>query len=307
MTDEEPEDEFVTPQGEAAELYAREGTPCATCTCSFMTLRKGAGTTLGFESGGGLVLRVCRIGREPLVAEEGTDDLWCDDYKPFSDLVPLDGDDLTALQTDCTRGFLADLAQGVRPLPRTSQDLRWYDRGLREGWLPPHRIEEARLDRNDHLRGPWNQFKVVGVTPAFGDGHTPAVGRAILQAVDRRSYLLVDPDSPEVHGHAQPHGWWVNQVSTGAALPLESAIEARPGHRVLVLRGGERALSRHAYRYLPASELDAELERIADETLDAARSALKRRNPLVAGILARQGLRARSGHPGLTALLEELG
>ena len=31
----------------AGELYAKSGTPCATCTCSFMTLGAGAGTAAG--------------------------------------------------------------------------------------------------------------------------------------------------------------------------------------------------------------------------------------------------------------------
>jgi hypothetical protein len=301
------DDDDIIPLGDAAELYAREGTPCATCTCSYMTLRKGAGTTLGFRAEGGLTLRVCNKGREPLVAEGGTDTLWCPDYVPFADRVPLSGDDLDALQRECTRGFLGDLAQGVRPLPRDARDLRWYDRGLREGWLPPHRIEEEGLGSGSTLRGPWEQFQIVGATPAYQDGHTPALAKAVLQARDRRSYLLLlHPDDAEVRGHEQSHTWWVNQVSSGAARPLATAIPARRGHRLLVLRGGAEALASHTLRYLPAEAIDPERQRLADEALETARAALRRKNPVVARILARQGLRAWPSHEGLHELLAAL-
>lgn len=300
-------EELGTEQLIAGELYARDGTPCATCTRSYMSLRQGAGTTLGFDAGGGLALRVCRLGRDPLVAEGGTGELWCDDFQPFASLLPLSADDLDRLQRECSRGFLSDLAQGIRPLPRDPRDLRWYDQGFREGWLPPHRVEVDRLTVGSRISGPWDQFVVVGVTPAFGDGHTPAVGEAILQAKGQRSYLLVrDPDAATVRGAAQPHGWWVTQVSSGAALPLENPIEAAPGHRPLVLRGGENVLRPHAWRYLTPDGVDAELDGIAQESLRAARQALKRGSALVASLCLRRGLRARPQAVDLKALEAEL-
>ncbi len=284
----------------AAERYAQDGTPCATCTCSFMSLKQAAGTSLGFSAGGGLTLRVCRKGREPLTAEGGTGELWCPDYSAFAEIVPVSGDDLDRLQTECTRGFLADLAQGIRPLPRTGKDLRWYDRGLREGWLPPHRVEVGATDRGDRITGPWGQFIVVGVTPAFGDGHTPAVGEAILQAKDRRTYLLPrDADAPEVRGIAQSHGWWVSQVSSGAALPVERPLEAFQGARALVVRGGERVLTTNSLQYLPADAVRVALCRLADESLKSAESALRRGQPMVAQLCVRRGLRADPAHDGL--------
>ena len=287
----------------AAELYAQDGTPCATCTRSYMSLRQGAGTTLGFDAGGGLALRVCRLGREPLEVEDGLGALRCDDYLPFASLVPLQGDDLDQLQRECSRGFLSDLAQGIRPLPRSPRDLRWYDQGFREGWLPPHRVEVARLGSGSRITGAWDQFLVVGVTPAFGDGHTPAVGEAILQAKGQRSYLLVrDPDAPTVRAQAQPHGWWVTQVSSGAALPLQHAVDAAQGRRPLILRGGENVLRPHAWSYLTSDEIDRELDVIAAESVRAARQALKRGSALVAGLCLRRGLRARPEHPELKEL-----
>ncbi len=301
------DEDDIIPLGDAAELYSREGTPCATCTCSYMTLRQGAGTSLGFRADGGLTLRVCKKGHEPLVAAEGTDELWCADFRPFAEIVPLPGDDIQRMQEECTRGFVGDLAQGVRPLPRNGQDLRWYDRGLREGWLPPHRIQESGLGSGASLHGPWEQFVVVGATPAWQDGHTPALAQSVLQARDRRSYLLLlHPDAEEVRGHEQSHGWWVNQVSSGAAKPLSTGIAAQRGHRLLVLRGGEQTLAAHAYRYLPRTDVDAELHRLADEALSTAQAALRRKNPVVARILARQGLRAAADHPGLLAFLAKL-
>ncbi len=291
----------------AAELYAQEGTPCATCSCSYMTLRQSAGTSLGFKSDG-LALRVCRKGREPLVAESGTGELWCDDYTPFSDLVTMDADGLSRMQEECSRGFLADLAQQVRPIPRSTKDLRWYDRGLREGWLPPHRVEVEGSTRDGTLHGPWNQFVVVGVTPAFGDGHTPAVGEAIVQAKDRRSYLLVtNPHSPEVTGPVQTHGWWVTQVSSGAALPLERPVEARQHARPLVLRGGERVLTPGTMKYLDSEDIDAELDAVANESLRSAEGALRRGQSMVAKLCVRKGLRARPQHPQLRDLQGQLG
>ncbi len=302
------EDDEIIPTGTAGELYAREGTPCASCTCSYMTLRSSAGTSLGFRADGGLTLRVCRKSREPLVAELGTDELWCPDYAPFAERIPLPGDELDRMQQECTRGFLGDLAQGVRPLPRSSPDLRWYDQGLRQGWLPPHRIEEEGLGSGAILRGPWQQFVIVGTTPAYQDGHTPAVAQAVLQARDRRSYLLLTaPDAIEVRGREQSHGWWVNQVSSGAAKPLATGIQARPGHRLLVLRGGEEALAAYAYRYLPADEVEPEQQRLAEEALTTARAALRRKNAVVARILTRQGLRAWPAHAELQELLAKLG
>jgi len=303
--------EITDPEGEqehAAELYAQDGTPCATCTCSYMTLKQGAGTSLGFSSGGGLALRVCRIGREPLVAEDGTKELWCDDYTGFGTIVPVNADDLTQLQEECSRGFLADLAQGVRPLPRTTDDLRWYDRGFREGWLPPHRVEVGSSSEGEEIRGPWDQFQVIGVTPAFGDGHTPALGDVVLQAKDRRTYLLLlRPDAEQVAGTAQSHAWWVSQVSTGAALPLETPVAARQGARMLVVRGGESVLSGHACRYLDRGEIDAALEQIADEAVRTAHAAMKRGQDPIARLVLRRGLRARPTHPALTSLRDLLG
>ena len=296
-------DELGQEQLLAGELYARDGTPCATCTRSYMSLRQGAGTTLGFDAGGGLALRVCRLGREPPAVEGGDGDLRCDDYLPFASLLPLSADDLDRLQREGSRGFLSDLAQGIRPLPRSPRDLRWYDQGFREGWLPPHRVEVDRLDGGSRVTGAWDQFVVVGVTPAFGDGHTPAVGEAILQVKGQRSYLLVrDADAPSVGAQAQPHGWWVTQVSSGAALPLEHPIEAARSHHPLVLRGGENVLRPHAWRYLTRDGIDQELEGIATESVRAAGQALKRGSSLVAGLCLRRGLRARPDHPELREL-----
>jgi hypothetical protein len=301
------EDFDLEGQERASELYAREGTPCASCTCSYMTLRESAGTSLGFAAGAGLTLRVCTKGREPLVAESGTDKLWCEDYSAFATVVPLPPEDLERMQAECSRGFLGDLAQGVRPLPRDARDLRWYDQGFREGWLPPHRIEEDRRSGVRALRGPWEQFTVVGVTPAFGDGHTPAVGRPVLQARDRRSYLLpADVHADDVRGPPQTHAWWVNQVSAGAALPLEHAVPALRDHLPLVLRGGEQILSRHGWRYILRDQIGAELRSLAEESLAAARAALKRHNAVVARLCVRQGLRAAPDHPELRTLALQL-
>ncbi|MCP4872643.1 MAG: hypothetical protein GY898_28460 [Proteobacteria bacterium] len=303
--------EITDPEGAlklAGELYAQDGTPCATCTCSYMTLKQGAGTSLGFSSGGGLALRVCRIGREPLTADDGTQELWCEDYTGFASIVPISADDLTQLQAEASRGFLADLAQGVRPLPRTADDLRWYDRGFREGWLPPHRVEVGSSLEGERIRGPWEQFQVIGVTPAFGDGHTPALGDVILQAKDRRSYLLqLRPDAEFVEGVTQPHAWWVSQVSTGAALPLESPVDARRGARMLVVRGGESVLSPHACRYLDRDEVDGALEQIAEEAVRTAHAAMKRGQDPIARVVLRRGLRARPTHTALVALRDLLG
>ena len=122
----------------------------------------------------------------------------------------------------------------------------------------------------------------------------------VLQARDRRSYLLLTaPDAIEVRGREQSHGWWVNQVSSGAAKPLATGIQARPGHRLLVLRGGEEALAAYAYRYLPADEVEPEQQRLAEEALTTARAALRRKNAVVARILTRQGLRAWPAPPSL--------
>jgi hypothetical protein len=291
----------------ADELYARDGTPCASCTCSFMGMKADSGTALGFDAGAGLTLRVCTVGREPLVADDGTEQLWCPDYAPFSQRIPLPADDLERLQQECSRGFLGDLAQGQRPMPRTGKDLRWYDRGFREGWLPPHRIEAEGMGRGRRISGPWEQFAVVGVTPAFGDGHTPAVGQVVLQASDRRDYLLLrDIAGTDVSGAAQPHSWWVSQVSAGAATPLEQPVTAQRGHVALVLRGGEHTLSSHAWRYLPREEVQAELTRIAEDALATARAAVRRKTPVVAKLMVRKGLRARPDHPELLALLGDL-
>ncbi len=293
---------------EARELYARDGTPCSTCTCSYLSMKPQAGTSPGFDLGAGLTLRICRIGREPLVAEGGTDELWCSDYAPFASLVPLQGDALEALQEDCSRGFLGDLANGLRPLPRGPQDLRWYDRGLREGWLPPHRVEQSSLQQGTSLQGPWQQFHVVGVTPGFGDGHTPAVGEPILQLRAERTYLLPqDLGSKQVSGTSQGHRWWVSQVSSGAAIPLEAPIAALRNHHLLVLRGGEQVLSPHAYRYLEPGQIEAALDGIAEESLSSARSAANRGNAVVVRICATRGLRARPQHEELRALVEALG
>jgi hypothetical protein len=288
----------------AGELYAKAGTPCATCSCSFMTLKAGAGTAAGFAMGPGLTLRVCRIGREPLVSADGaTESLWCDDYSGFSELVPLSADDLSAMLAECSRGFVGDLAQGVRPMPRELADLRWYDRGLREGWLPPHRIEASGRGRGERLTGPWEQFQVVGVTPAFGDGHTPAIGSAVLQAKDRSSYLLPDSvDDEQVSGEVHPHTWWVNQVSAGAALPLEAPIQAHRGGVMLVRRGGERVLRTHAYRYCTRATAEGELDTIAADSLRQAEAARARGDEVVARLCARRGLKARPQHPALRAL-----
>ncbi len=176
---------------------------------------------------------------------------------------------------------------------------------MREGWLPPHRIEESGLGSGSTLRGPWEQFVIVGTTPAYQDGHTPAVAKVVLQARDRRSYLLLTaPDAADVRGPEQPHGWWVNQVSSGAAQPLARGLPAKRGHRLLVLRGGEQALQSHAFKYLPADQVDVERRRLADEAFATARAALKRNNAVVARILARQGLRAWPEHRELNELLE---
>ncbi len=288
----------------AGALYAKAGTPCATCTCSFMTLGAGAGTAAGFSMGTGLTLRVCRVGREPLVREDGAkEELWCDDYSGFSEMVPLPADDLDSMLEECSRGFVGDLAQGVRPMPRELADLRWYDRGLREGWLPPHRIEASGRGRGERIAGPWAQFQVVGVTPAFGDGHAPAVGSAILQAKDRQTYLLPDSiDTEQVSGRAHPHTWWVNQVSAGAALPLEAPIQAHRGGVMLVRRGGERVLRAHSYRYCTQATADQELDSIAADSLRQARAAMQRGDSVVAKLCARRGLKARPRHPELRAI-----
>lgn len=272
-----------------------------------MSLKPGPGVELGFDAAAGLTLRVCRIGREPLVAGDGTGDLWCDDYASFAQLIPIPPDDLDQLQAEASRGFLGDLAQGVRPLPRSEGDLRWYDRGLKEGWLPAHRITVSGGEE-ERISGPWEQFLVVGVTPAFGDGHTPALAQTVLQARDRRSYLLLEePDAEHAAGLPQSHGWWVNQVSSGAALPLEQPLEALQGHRMLVLRGGERVLSSHAYRYLQADDIAAALREQAEEAQRSAEAALRRGNSVVAELCIRRGLRAAPGHAGLEGLLSSLG
>lgn len=290
----------------AGELYAQSGSPCATCTCSYMTLKSSAGTSPGFDMGSGLTLRVCRIGRDPLVVEDGAgSDLWCDDYASFSDLVPIPADDLDQMQQECSRGFIGDLAQGVRPMPRGNHDLRWYDRGFREGWLPPHRVESAGRGAAKKLSGPWERFQVVGVTPAFGDGHAPAQGDAILQSKDSRTYILPDSiDAELVRGVPHPHTWWVNQVSAGAALPLERPIQAHRGGVVLVLRGGERILRRHAYKYCSTRKAAEELDAIAASSLKQAKAALRRGDPVVAALCARRGLKARPGDPELRAIAE---
>ncbi len=286
----------------AGELYAQDGSPCASCTCSFMSIKPGPGVQLGFAAESGFTLRVCRAGREPLVAEGGTAVLWCDDYRSFTQLIPLPPNDLTTMQEEASRGFLGDLAQGIRPMPHSLDDLRWYDRGLREGWLPPHRIS---IDEGEDelIRGPWEQFLVVGSTPAFGDGHTPAVAQSVLQAKDRRTYLLLErEDDGEVSGLPQSHGWWVNQVGSGAAIPLEHPTPAKRGHRLLVLRGGETVLTPHAYRYLATTGVRAALEELAESSQRSAEAALRRGNALVADLCIRRGLRALPDHPGLKAL-----
>lgn len=286
----------------AGELYAQDGSPCASCTCSFMSLKPGPGVQLGFAAESGLTLRVCRIGRDPVVADDGTAKLWCEDYSSFTKIIPLPAAELSTMQEEASRGFLGDLAQGVRPMPRSLDDLRWYDRGLKEGWLPPHRIS---IDEGEDelIRGPWEQFFVVGSTPAFGDGHTPAVAQTVLQAKDRRTYLLLErEDDGEVSGLPQSHGWWVNQVSSGAAIPLEHPTPAKRGHRLLVLRGGETVLTAHAYRYLSPAGVRAALEDLADSSQRSAEAALRRGNALVADLCIRRGLRALPDHPGLMAL-----
>lgn len=290
----------------AGELYAQAGTPCASCTRSFMTLKSGAGTAAGFDMGTGLTLRVCRLGREPLAVEGGAGgDLWCDDYSSFNDLVPISADDLDLMQTECSRGFIGDLAQGVRPMPRGNSDLRWYDRGFREGWLPPHRVQSEGRGASRRISGPWDQFQVVGVTPAFGDGHAPAIGEAILQAKDSRTYLIPDAiDAELVRGVPHPHTWWVNQVSAGAALPLERAVQAHRGGVVLVLRGGERILRQHAYHYCSPGKAQQELDGIADDSLRQAQAAVRRGDPVVAALCARRGLKARPGDPDLRAIVD---
>jgi hypothetical protein len=243
-----------------------------------------------------------------VIATEGTEQLWCDHYSGFADKIPIPPDDLLELQEECSRGFLGDLAQGVRPVPRQVRDLRWYDRGFREGWLPPHRIEEDGPGRGDEarIRGPWDQFVIVGTTPAYGDGHTPARAQCVLQARDRRTYLLSPaPSKDEVSGRSRPHTWWVGQVAAGAAVPLESPIPARRHHAMLVLRGGDRVLEPHAYHYAPDHELEAALDAIADGQLATARSALRHGNSVVADLCIRKGLRARPGHPGLRAMQAE--
>ena len=296
--------------GVAGELYTQEGSPCATCTCSFMTMRGGAGTATGFDVGAGLTLRVCRVGLAPVIADLGTDRLWCDHYEGFAEKIPIPPDDLQMLEQECSRGFLGDLAQGVRPVPRQVKDLKWYDRGFREGWLPPHRIEEEARREGDeaHIRGPWDQFVVVGTTPAYGDGHTPAKARCVLQAKDRRSYLLSPaPSKDEVSGQPRPHTWWVGQVAAGAAVPLETPILARRDHGMLVLRGGDNVLDPHSYRYAPDADLETELDAIADGQLATARSAMRRGNTVVAKLCVRKGLRARPDHPELRVLREEIG
>ena len=302
-------DESPLEDEQAAELYTRPGSPCATCTCSFMTMRGGAGTATGFDVGAGLTLRVCRVGLDPVIANEGTDTLWCDHYSGFSEKVPIPPDDLQQLQDECSRGFLGDLAQGIRPVPRQVTDLKWYDRGFREGWLPPHRIEEEPRKEGDApvIRGPWDQFVVVGTTPAYGDGHTPARARCVLQAKDRRTYLLGPAASREmVSGTPKPHTWWVSQVASGAAIPLEHPVSAKRHHEMLILRGGDRVLEPHAYTYAPHSELEAKLDAMAEGQLTAARSALKHDNAVVASLCVRKGLKARPAHPGLKELQESL-
>lgn len=291
----------------AGELYAQDGSPCASCTCSFMSLKPGPGVQLGFAAESGLTLRVCRLGRDPLVAEGGTAELWCEDYSSFTKIIPLPPDELSTMQAEASRGFLGDLAQGVRPMPRSLDDLRWYDRGLKEGWLPPHRIT-VDAGEEELIRGPWEQFLVIGSTPAFGDGHTPAVAQTVLQAKDRRAYLLLErEDDSEVSGLPQSHSWWVNQVSSGAAIPLEHPTTAKRGHRLLVLRGGETVLTSHAYRYLSQPAVRAELEELADSSRRSAEAALRRGNSLVADLCIRRGLRAVPDHPGLKALQGSLG
>jgi len=303
-------DDSTEPSGRglelAGELYAQAGTPCATCTCSYMTLKSGAGTSPGFDMGTGLTLRVCRIGRDPLVVEDGAgQELWCDDYSSFNELVPIPADDLDTMQQECSRGFIGDLAQGIRPMPRGNADLRWYDRGFREGWLPPHRIEDSGAGAAKKLSGPWERFQVVGVTPAFGDGHAPAVGEAILQAKDNRTYVLPDkPDAELVRGVPHPHTWWVNQVAAGAAIPLERAVQAHRGGVILVLRGGEQILRRHAYRYCSPGKAREELDTLADDSLRQARAALRRGDPVVAALCARRGLKARPNDPDLRAIAD---
>jgi len=271
-----------------------------------MNLKPGPGVQLGFAAEAGLTLRVCRVGREPLIAEDGTQELWCEDYSGFSEIVPLPPEDLDRMQKEASRGFLGDLAQGLRPMPRSTDDLRWYDRGLTEGWLPAHRIS-MQGDEEETIQGPWEQFLVVGVTPAYGDGHTPAIAQVILQAKDRRAYLLLeDESSGEVRGAPQSHSWWVNQVSSGAALPLERPINAEQGHRCLVLRGGERVLSAHTYRYGSPSEIQEERQQQADAAQRTAEAALRRGNTVVAELCISKGLRALPSHPGLAALRSRL-
>lgn len=272
-----------------------------------MSLKPGKGVQLGFAAESGLTLRVCRVGRDPLIADGGTETLWCPDYASFSDLIPLPADDLSQLQAEASRGFVGDLAQGIRPMPRTHDDLRWYDRGLNEGWLPAHRVRVDE-DQEKLIRGPWEQFHVVGATPAYGDGHTPAIAQTILQAKDRRTYLLLENiDEAEVVGVPQSHGWWVNQVSSGAALPLEHPVDALAGYQLLVLRGGERVLAAGACRYLSRDALAQALKDEAKSALLSAEGALRRNNPIVAGFCVSRGLRAMSDHPGLLALREKLG
>lgn len=293
----------------AAELYTKPGSPCATCSCSYMSLGTSPGVAAGFSLGAGLTLRVCRVGRDPLVAEDGaTESLWCEDYSSFSELVPIPADDLDTMLAECSRGFIGDLAQGIRPMPREPSDMRWYDRGFREGWLPPHRIESAGRGSTEKLKGPWEQFQVVGVTPAFGDGHTPAIGSAVLQARDRGTYVLPDDVTAEViSGAAHPHTWWVNQVSAGAAVPLDAPIQAHRGGVLLVKRGGERVLRPHAFRYCTRATAEGELDGIADESLRQARAALDRGDSVVAVLCARRGLKARPRHAALRALVEAAG
>lgn len=284
-------------------LYAREGAPCATCARSYMSLRSGQGTAAGFDLGAGLTLRVCRLGLEPPEPRDDSQTTWCDEFQSFGALVPLSADDLESLGQEASPGFLGDLAQGERPVPRTLADLRWYDRGFREGWLPPHRIERSAGKADRTVRGPWDKFLVVGVTPAFGDGHTPAVGEPVLQVRGERTYLLADDhDAEEVRGVVHPHTWWANQVSAGAAVPLERPAAARRGTRVLVLRGGERVLSPYSYKQLSDEQLDEELDRLAEEAVSTARAALDRGNAVVARICAARGLRARPDHAELQRL-----
>ena len=271
-----------------------------------MNLKPGPGVQLGFAAEAGLTLRVCRVGREPLVAESGTQELWCDDYSGFSKIVPLAAEDLDQMQREASRGFLGDLAQGVRPIPRAAGDLPWYDRGFKEGWLPAHRIAVEEGEQAA-IRGPWEQFVVVGVTPAYGDGHTPAIAQTVLQAKDRRTYLLLeDIDQEEVSGIPQSHGWWVNQVSSGAALPLEHPIPAKVAHQFLVLRGGEQVLPSHTYCYDGRQQVRSELQRQAEAAQKTAEAALRRGNSVVAELCIRKGLRAVPDHPGLTQLLDGL-